>query len=485
MNCYKKILGGCLLAFLFSFSFGAQATVAQEEPQPPPDSPPKPAARTSPIPVVLAGEENQNPNQDPNALQPDFTPLTGLLDATLGLPEIRHSYWVPGLQYGANIQSNSFSQPNSSSWYVDNYLIGNVSLLEAWPRSTLAVNYSGGGYFSTRTGGGGNSNYQQLALSQTYHGDRWLIQISDSFSYLPQTSFGFGGGTNLGAPGVGGSLEPTTPGLGTGYIPNQSIFAGVGPRYSNAAALQATYSLSTRSSVTVSGAYGILHFLDPGNVDSNSITGGVGYNYAMSREDTIGLAYYFSSYHYPDNPQAYGNHVATISYGRKITGRLALRLSGGPQITTFRLPIGGSSRQVGGYINSNLTYGLRDGSISAGYVHSLSGGSGVLIGSTLDQVNLSVSRRLNRVWTGNINFGYAHNGNVTSLALANVPTYNSWFAGGGIARPIGRNLNIAAAYTASIGSSTLQGCVSSCTTSNTYQTVTVNVQWHTRPFVLP
>jgi len=66
----------------------------------------------------------------------------------------------------------------------------------------------------------------------------------------------------------------------------------------------------------------------------------------------------------------------------------------------------------------------------------------------------------------------------SSLALANVPTYNSWFAGGGIARPIARNLNIAATYTASFGGSTLQGCVSSCTAYNTYQTVTVDVQWH-------
>ena len=53
------------------------------------------------------------------------------------------------------------------------------------------------------------------------------MQILDQFSYLPQSAFGFGGGTNLGIPGVGGSIGPTIPGLGSSYVPNQSIYAGL------------------------------------------------------------------------------------------------------------------------------------------------------------------------------------------------------------------------------------------------------------------
>jgi hypothetical protein len=480
MNLRKLPLG---LLCMFVFGLALQVARAQDEPQQtPPDQAPKPAARSIP---GADDQDDQNPNVDPNALQPDFTPLTGLQNATLGMPEIRHSYWVPGLQYGAYVQSSPYGS-NSSSWYVDNYVAGNLTLLEAWSRSTLSLNYSGGAYFSAGDSSG-SGQYQELAFTETYHGQRWLLQISDYFSYLPETAFGFGGGTNLGVPGVGGTLGlggVGTAGLGNNYIPNQSIY-GVGPAYSNAGMVQATYALSRRSSITVSGSYGILNYINAGNIDTNSLIGGFGYNYQLSKSDTIGVVYFFSSYHYPGEPQAYGNHVASLAYGRKLTGRLALRLLGGPQISTFRIPIGTSTSQIGGYFYGTLSYALRNGGISATYSHSLSGGSGVLVGSTLDEVNLQMSRRLTRVWSGNINFGYAHNGEVASGEL-DIPTYDSWFAGGGLNRPIGRNLSVAVAYQANIGNYKYSACTgASCSSNNSVQTVTVNFQWHTRPFVLP
>ena len=184
-------------------------------------------------------------------------------NATLGSPEIQHSYWVPGVQYSGTIQSGGYGTSNSSSWTMNNYLIGNLSLLKAWSRSQLAVNYSGGGFFSTDSALG-NGAYQQLALAQTFQWNRWAMQILDQFSYLPQSGFGFGGGTNLGVPGVGGSIGPTIPGMGTSYVPNQSIFGGVGPQYSNAAAVQVTYATSPRGSITASGSYGITEFRGSG-----------------------------------------------------------------------------------------------------------------------------------------------------------------------------------------------------------------------------
>ena len=56
---------------------------------------------------------------------------------------------------------------NSSGWIMSNYLIGNISLLKAWSRSQLAVNYSGGGFFSTNSAVG-NGAYQQLALVSNF-----------------------------------------------------------------------------------------------------------------------------------------------------------------------------------------------------------------------------------------------------------------------------------------------------------------------------
>src|SRR5271165_3578222 len=150
MKYRKAILGGYFFALVLSF--GARNGYAQEEPQSPTDAKPKPAARSYPIPIVDAGDQDENGVLDKaNGLQPDMTPLTGVQNATLGSPEMRHSYWVPGFQYASTIQSGGYNQANSSGWFVNNYLIGNISLLKAWRRSQLAVNYSVGGFFSTNS----------------------------------------------------------------------------------------------------------------------------------------------------------------------------------------------------------------------------------------------------------------------------------------------------------------------------------------------
>ena len=462
--------------------FPASLALRAQEPQSPPDSQPAPTP-TPPKPAGFAVPALENAQTD-TGLQPDSAPLTGIQNPTLGTPELRHSYWVPGLQFSSNISSNGYGASTSKDWVANNYFIGNLSLLEAWSRSTLAVNYSGGGFVSTDSTQGGGA-YHQLALVETIQLGRSQFQILDQFSYTPQSSFGFGGGTNLGIPGVGGSLGGTIPGLGGNYIPNQSVY-GVGPFYSNTGALQLTYSVSPRGSITLSGSYGLQSFTQSGNHDSNSTAASVGYNYLLTRSDTIGVTYQFNSNQFPGLPQAYGSHTVSVAYGRKITGLVALRLFIGPQFTNYRVPIGGSSQNHGYSASANLTYGFRRGSLSVIYLHGLSGGSGVLIGSILDSVSASVSHSLGRVWTGTLNFGYSRNSPVGGTTATSQPGYTDWFTGANVSRPIGRDFNFALAYTATISNYGGTSCTGpGCNNSNTFSTVTVNFQWHPRPFVLP
>jgi hypothetical protein len=492
VTAYKSIFAAVLLALvLFA---GAGLLRAQDEPQAPTEDKPKPAGTSYPIPAIDSTDQQDQNGAPNNTLQPDTTPLTGIQDATLGSPEIRHSYWVPGIQWAGTIQSNSYNQSQNSSWLMNNYLIGNLSLLKAWSRSELAINYSGGGFFSTDSAQG-NGVYQSLTLSQAFQWNRWSVQILDQFSYSPLSLFGFGGGTNLGVPGVGGALGSTVPGMGTSYLPSDSIYASIGPRYINATALQMTYATSPRGSITASGSYGLLHFVDPGNVDNNTTTATVGYNYALSREDSIGAFYRFSSYHYPGQPQAFGNQSFNIAFSRRRVGRLALQFYGGPAITTFRVPIGGQSNEIGANAGASVTYAVKDSELSGHYVHGLSGGSGVFTGSNLDQLTFSASHRLSRVWSGHFNFGFAHSTSVVNPAAASstaltYPGYNSWFIGGGVGRPLGRNAALAIAYNATTYTYSQSGCTgSSCNgnqnSNNFTNYITINLQWHTRPFVLP
>ena len=442
------------------------------------DAKPKPAARG----VSSTDIDQQEP---PNPLQPDSTPLTGAQEPTLGTSELRHSFWVPGVQVATTIQSSGYR-----SWLADNYLIGSLSLLKAWSRSSFAVNYSGGGHISTDTQRQPSGAYQELALSQTFELKRLTLQFLDDFSYLPQSQFGFGGGTPLGDPGAGGYVVPTIPGLGGNYVPNQSIYASLGPRMSNAGVIQSTYVLSPRGSLTASGSYGILHFTDPGNIDNYTTIASLGYNYILNHEDTVGVVYRFSGYHYPGQPQAIGDQSFDIAYSRRITGRLALSVSGGPDWTTFRVPIGKQKSKLSANASVGVNYAIENGGLMLNYFHGIGGGGGLFTGSITDTVTAGLKHGITRIWSGQINMGYARNRSVAanpSIVTTTLPNYTSWFLGGGVGRPIGRNFNFAASYTANIGTTTTQaGCKTNCaSTTQTYNYITLSLQWHPRPMALP
>ena len=480
MASRKFILTFVLLVSLLPV--GTSRLYAQDEPPVSGENKPKPAGTAPPVPFLQSG--NQEPDSN-SLLTPDVTPLTGVLTPTLGSPPVLHSYWEPGVQWSGSIQSNSYDQTASQGWLMNNYFIGTLSLLQAWSGSQLAINYSGGGFVSTDSTQG-NGYYHQLALSHTYQRNRWLVQVMEQFSYLPESSFGFGGGSTLGTPGSGGSIGPVIPGLGNNYLPNQSIYTAVGPRYSNASTVQITYTTSPRGSITLSGTYGLLNFVDSGNVNSDYTTGTIGYNYSITGKDTLGVFYRFSALHFSGQPQAYGDHSVNFAYGRKITGRLALQLTGGPDFNISRVSINGKSEFTGINIGSNLTYAFEKGGISAGYTRGITGGSGVLEGSSTNQFTFNADRRLGRIWSGQMTLGYSRNSPIGSLAGVPSLNYNTWTVGGGVSRAVGRNASFGVAYNATIPDYGVSSCTGiGCGATQTYHYVTLNFQWHTRPFILP
>jgi hypothetical protein len=480
MRSLKTFLTGAgVIAVLYVGTTMASAQEPAEE-----SGKPKPAARVSPL--LIARDQNPNGDQDSApALQPDGRPLTGVQNPTLGSPEIRHSYWVPGLQYSNFVRSTALNQTTASGWNSTSYLAGNVSLLEAWGRSQLSLNYTGGGVLSTDSSQG-NGYFHQLGLIQSFDWGRWQLAFFDQFSYLPETPFGFGGGTGISIPGVGGSLGPPLPGLGGNFQPNQTILTSFGTRYSNSFATQVVYRLSPRGSINVAGSYGILRFLEMGNIESNDYIANIGYDYALGKEDTLGLLYRFSAFRYIGNPQAFDDHVVQLSYGRKITGRLALQISGGPEITTFHVPIGNVTNHIGGSLNATLNYAIAQNSFTLAYLHGVSNGSGIQFGSSTDQIQAGVGRRLSRQWQGNLNFGYARNGSLGNpTAGGSSQAINSYYIGGGLNRPLGRDANVSFAYMAQIQNSNQAVCAAgTCNTSYTQHQITLGFSWHARPLVL-
>jgi hypothetical protein len=438
---------------------------------------PKPAGR------VYSPSDTEDASQQSN-LSPDVLPLTGVQIPSIGNQETRHSYWVPGFQYGNLVRSSTLIAPNVTDWNTTSFIAGNLSLLEQWSRSELAVNYTGGGTISTDKSEG-NGQFHQLDVEQVFDFRTVQLALIDQFSYLPQAQFGFAAASPLATPGIGGPLGPALPELQNNYLPSQSIFNSIGPRYSNGATVQGTYHPTRRSSITLVGSYGVLRFVDPGNIDTNDMIFSAGYDYQLDGRDTIGVLYRYTGFRYLNDPQAINDHVVQLAFGRKITGRTVIQLFVGPEFAQFRLTLGAPTTSVAA--GANLTYTLSRTTFTANYNHGVSGGSGIFTGSETDQLSGAVRRSLSRVWKGNVSFGYARN---QSLALVGTgqraPTVNNWYVGGGFDRPFGHTATASIGYTAylqELGSTVPCGPVGACGSYVQHQ-VSLSVQWHTRPFVL-
>src|SRR5260370_5085836 len=142
MRHFPSFLSASIIAVVLLV--GGIRTRAQED-----TSKPKPAVRQF---QPLQGYGDQDANSDQQSavnLNPDTQPLTGVQIPTIGSPEMRHSYWIPGFQYGNFVRSSAVDQPTISSCNTTSYVLGNLSLLETCNRSQLSVNYSGGCSFST------------------------------------------------------------------------------------------------------------------------------------------------------------------------------------------------------------------------------------------------------------------------------------------------------------------------------------------------
>lgn len=477
MKFWKKTLNAVVVLAGISL-FSAESRAQDQN-----DAPPKPAAKVL-LPIGVGDE--QETDQPIGALEPDDRPLTGFQQLTVGTPPERHSYWIPGISFTNIAQSNALTLGGGNAWNSTSYVTGNLSLQQNWSNSKLALNYSGGRSFSTDAQLG-SAQFQQLGAIQTFDWRRWQLTILDQFAYLPIGQFGFGAGTGIAAPGVGGPLAPIQPGLLNQFAPNQGGFTTTGPQYNNSGGTQIAYKLTPRGSFNIGGLFGILRFTKPGNIESNQAMLNAGYNYLLSQSDTLGLSYRFSAYHFINLPQAIGDHVIQVAYGKQITGRLALQLSGGPEIIEFRTPpLAGTETQfIKGSGTANLSYAFSSGGLSLAYIHGLNNGAGAFVGATTDQITGGATRRLSQLWSASVNFGYALNRNAATSAGTQNQAFNSIYAGAGLTRPIGRNTTFTLNYTANIVTSNNTACAGpNCGTNFTTHMVNVTLGWRARPIVL-
>jgi len=400
------------------------------------------------------------------------------------------SFLQPGVHISQSVDSNVNGATGSSSLTGVTRALGSLELQRLWSNYQTSMSYIGGGaFYSSR--GASTTQLHQLELDQRVLWRTGELAFRDSFSYLPEGSFGYGaygGAGSIGSLGGSGGLAGGGLGGSSFFGPGQFASIGQQPRISNTALVQATESLNPRSSVTLTGSYGLVHYLDNtvGFFNSRQIAGQAGYNYQLNRNDQVALVYGFQSFRYPTTLGSnFTTHVINALYGHRISGRMDMVVGGGPQITLINNALTGSDTRVSVSGRASLRYRFPTTSLSLSYDHFNTSGSGLFAGATSDVARFSLNHPFSRVWNMNSDVGYTHNTRIQAVTAVNAKSYDYLYMGAGLHRQLGRNFSAYVSYQFNyllFDGSTACGTSSTTCSSNSQRHVgLIGLDWHPHP----
>jgi len=473
-----------LMAALLLVAIAAPVSLGQQQTQDQ-STPPIPAYRP-PI-VSLTDNGNSQDSSGDAELTPDTRPLAGVQDFSLGVPPLVRSYWQPRIDLLSTTDSDPLSGKGTSAWGTYASLLGGFDLHRVSGNSSLALAYQGGGTVTTDSTIG-NSVIQEMQFSEKLSWRRSAISLIDQLGYIPESSFGYGGLSGVSLPG-GGSL-----GLQNGFLPGQSVLTTRGQRLSNSFMTEVDAFATPRSSFTFIGGYSLLHYFDSSYLNFGDAIFQGGYNYQMSRRGALAAFYRFQGYRYGGYGQSINDHSFQGSFGYRVTGKLAFQVAGGPDVVFSQIPLSGSTgtgggttassaRQIYWTAHSALTYSLPRTKFGFVYDHGLSGGSGVLAGSEIDQVSGSAGGFLSRAWTGGLDLGYARNHGLSiATTTPSSRTYDYCFGGAYLSHTWGRSVSLFANYQIQYQTSSSTFSVGSTAgTSLVRHQVSIGFSWQARP----
>jgi len=337
--------------------------------------------------------------------------------------------WVDGtVHYGLSaseiVQFGYYGSGNTTSATALSGVVGYSSLSNVHPTSLL---FAGGVVIGQ--GGQGTSTYQNIAISQSLIKGRWIFNISDSFSFLPQSPV-------TGIAGVPGINNPgTIPIDGPSGGPAGGILTFSGNRISNMLSGTLERRLTGKTSVSGSGSWSLLHFIDKNaGMDTSMVTGQVALNHQLDRRNSVSLSAVYSTFDtynllglyppgFPTNSVTYQTKGINLSYTRLWTRSLSTDVSAGPMwIQTSAAPL--IPNQLNYYLNAGLGYNRRLNNYNLRYTHGVNGGSGVQPGALSDTVTGSASRTFSQQWAGTASLVYTRTSGLLFL-VPGVPGTNN------------------------------------------------------------
>jgi hypothetical protein len=355
-----------------------------------------------------------SPSTAPSNSLLNLSPLDGVLHYALSASEVvQYGY------YGAGEVSNS------------SVLSGDVAYTSTSTKRPFSMLFAGGVSIGNQ-GGQGTTSFWNVAASQGYVTRKWVFNISDSFSFLPQSPT-----TGVsGIPGVGDLGAIPVPGPVEG--PAGGVLSGAGNRIGNSVAGSAERQLDHATSISGAGSWSILHFLDNpnvgnpnlgntflggrnlGNLDNSEVSATVALNRRIDKRSSASLNAVYSTYTYSGPGSGfYTPDIETrginLSYQRLLSRTLSVSVSAGPQWVNSS-----NSLLIPPALNvaatASLSYSRRLTNATVSYTRGANGGSGVLPGATSDSVGASVGHSYGRDWVASATVAYTHTSGLTQLA---------------------------------------------------------------------
>ena len=464
-----------------------QAPPQTQDPNASPENP------SQPIPAIrspLAGLNGNDQDQEgPQKTLPDTTPLSSVENISIGKAPLDHNFIQPQFKIFSTADSDGLSANGNPGWSNWTSFLGGIDLHDASGISNLKLSYLGGGTIAIG-GTASDSVIQQLSLNESLNWQRTQLKFIDQFDLLPEASFGYGGlGGGVGLPG-GGSI-----GLQSGLTPGEGVLTTRGLRLSNTFLTEADVELDPRSSITVAGGYSLLHYFDNDLLNTSDAVFQAGFNRQLTHKDTVAIFYRFTGYRYSGFDQSINDNSFQVSYARRVTGRLAFKIQGGPDLAFVKQPITTTTSTSSTPSSENtqvlywsfytsVNYQLDRTGFEASYNHGINGGSGVLAGAIANTVQGSANRQLTRQLNGSAYFGYSHNTGLNGVSPSNltIQSYGYWFGGVNFTRTLGRTLELNLVYL--LQHQTSNGTFLVGPTPNTdltRQQITIGVTWQRQP----
>lgn len=422
-----------------------------------------------------------SPADDRSQARPDEHMLASVEDYGVGSLEAARDRFDPSVAFTQGGQTGYPGSGGPTGLASMTIAGGRADFLRTWNRYQLFAIYNGGEtlYHPQILQ---NLAYHNFDIGQELSWNRWLLRVRYNFLASPQADFG---GQGVGGPGMWGAAavnpgDLLPPVIGINFAPSETILTGQTMRLRHTALAEVDYAWSRRSRLTLAGSYGLLQFNLPGYLNSRGFVGQAGYEYSLDPKDTIGVLGAYGKTNFDGRSIFTDSSLAELTFGRKITGRLAFQFAAGPQQIRLLNAAPGGLRLWTWAMHDALTYQGRRTGLSLSYAHGLTGGSGVLFGAQSQIITVTLNRRLTRFWTASFTSGYARNSGLVQPGGV-LLNYNTWFTGANVGRQLSRHLNVNFNYGVERQTSTAACPVAACL-NNAYQhTFGMTLRWHLLP----